>query len=226
MQRIFLSFSKGILILLAIGIMLIAMNAKVFFVSIKPSTSFEDLLEKNPKAGMHVKGDVAYAYDCFAIEETWTERSDGSRTAAKKSHYYYSVLSAEGVFGLEVAADDYKAMEQLSDETYYFVMGVGEKPTTKVSVDGVMEKMGKDLKERFVSYLKENEFTDAEIEAMGDMLVVKQYSMMAVRVMFLIGAAFVLLAVFLFIRNYNGQEPKESTPVQPDDFNNTEQAEL
>lgn len=226
MQRIFLSFSKGILILLAIGIMLIVMNAKVFFVSIKPSTSFEDLLEKNPKAGMHVKGDVAYAYDCFAIEETWTERSDGSRTAAKKSHYYYSILSAETVFGLEVAADDYKAMEQLSDETYYYAMGVGEKPTTKVSVDGVMERMGKDLKERFVSYLKENEFTDAEIEAMGDMLVVKQYSMVAVRVMFLIGAALVLLAVFLFIRNYNGQEPQESTPVPPEDFNNTEQAEL
>lgn len=226
MQRIFLSFSKWILILLAIGVMLIVMNAKVFFVSIKPSTSFEDLLDKNPKAGMHVKGDVARAYDCFALEETWTERSDGSRTAAKKSHYYYSILSVDTIFGLEVPADDYKTMEQLSDETYYYLMGVGGEPTTKVSVDGVMEKMSKDLKEQFVSYLKENEFTDAEIAAMGNLLVVKQYSMAAVRVMFLIGAALVLVAVFLFIRNYNGQEPEESIPVKPEHSEDTEQTEF
>lgn len=215
MQRILLSFSKGVLIPLAIGIMLIVMNASLFFVSIKPATTFEDLLEKEPKAGMHVKGDVIYAYDCFAKEETWTERSDGSRTAAKNSHYYYSIVGVNTVFALEIPADEYKTMEQLSDETYSYMMGIGSEPTTKISVDGVMKKMDKETKALFVDYLEQNDFSKEEIEAMGDLLIIEQYSTGAVRVMFLIGVVLVLLAVFFFIRNYNGQEPKETVPVQP-----------
>lgn len=226
MKRILLSFSRGVLIFLALGIMLIAMNASVFFVSIKPATSFEDLLEKEPKSGMHIKGDAANVFDCFAKEETWTERSDGSRTPAKNSHYYYSVIALNSVFALEIPADEYSAMEKLSEETYYHMMG-GEAPTTKVAVDGVMKKMDKETKALFLDYLEANDFSEEEIEAMGDFLIVEQYSMTAVRVMFLIGVVLVAIAIFLFIRNYNGQEPKEpEQPQIPDEPQSSESPEL
>lgn len=227
MQRILLSFSKGILILLAIGIMLICKNASVFFVSIKPAVSFEDLMEKEPKAGMHVKGDAANVFDCFAKEETWTERKDGSRTPAKDSSYYYSVLGFETIFALEVPAAEYSAMEKLSEETYQHLLMGGDVPTTKVAVDGVMKKMDKETKKLFMDYLKENQLSEEAIEEMGDLLIVDQYSMTAVRVMFLIGVALVAIAVFLFIRNYNGQEPKEpEQPQVPDEPQSSEPQEI
>ena len=182
MKRALLSFSRGVLIFLAIGIMLIVMNASVFFVSIKPATTFEDLMEKEPKSGMHIKGDAANVFDCFAKEETWTERSDGSRTPAKNSHYYYSIVALNTVFALEVPADEYSAMEKLSEETYYYMMG-GEAPTTKVAVDGVMKKMDKETKALFLDYLEANDFSEEDIEAMGDFLIVEKYSRTEERVM-------------------------------------------
>lgn len=212
MSRVINSFSRGILVLLIFGIMLIAMNAKTFVISIKPSVDFEELLEEDAKAGMHVKGNVCFAYDCFAEESTWTEYSDGSRTAAEKSNYYYVIPGVENFFAVEIRADKSSAMDDLVDETWEYLYG-GKEPSSEVPVHGIMVKMDKETEDLFVEYLVEAGFTEDEIDDMGDLLIVEQYSMGAVRVMFLIGVVLLALGVFFFIRNYKKQEPKE--PQQP-----------
>ena len=46
------------------------------------------------------------------------------------------------------------------------------------------------------------DYTESEIEEMGDPLVIQFRSFTAVRVLFLIGVALVAVGVFLFIRGY------------------------
>ena len=50
--------------------------------------------------------------------------------------------------------------------------------------------------------MEEFGYTESEIEAMGDPLVIEYVSFGAVRIMFVIGVLFLILGVFLFRRGY------------------------
>lgn len=209
MGRIFESFSRTILILLVLGGMLVFMVGGEFLISIKPSKNFEDLMEmENIKAGMHIKGDVQYTYDCFAREETWKESSSGSRTPASTSHYYYviPVSNGEACVALEVSVDDHKKMEALAEETVNYLLG-GSQPSTKVSVDGGTKKMKSDMKKLFVEYLEDFGYTSMEIDAMTFLVIEQPHSMATVQVMFLIGAVLVAAAIIIFVIRYKKNAP-------------------
>ena len=62
--------------------------------------------------------------------------------------------------------------------------------------------MEEQLAEYYKGYLREMDYTESEIEEMGDPLVIQFRSFTAVRVLFLIGVALVAVGVFLFIRGY------------------------
>lgn len=199
MKTIFESFSKGVLTVLVIGIVLAGLAAGYGIPAMKPAKDFDYLLDNDPKAGMHIKGKVLYTYDCFASEETYTKRSDGTQSMAKTSHYYYVIPTNSGVIALEVPTDAYKSMEKLLDETIDYMMG-GAEPSTEVLVDGCVKSMSTEMKDLLEEYLEEAGYTQAEIADMGPLLVIKQPgSMSTMRIMFLIGIGLILIAVIWFV---------------------------
>lgn len=203
LDRFFYCISKGLLVLLGMGGMVMFLSGSLFITSLKPGIDFEELQEKEAEVGMHIKGNVKYALDCFAYEETWTENKDGSRTPAKTSHYYYAIPTKEDCFvALEVAVDAKEDMENLADETVEYISG-GEEPVTTVAVEGRMSKMDEEMQGLFKEYLQEIGYTTEEIENMGELLYVMQpNSMRGNQVMFGIGALLVLIAIVLFIIRY------------------------
>lgn len=201
-KRLIGAFSMNILILAAVGGIMLFQSAGDFVVSFKPAISFEDMLDgKEVKAGAHVDGDVVYVLDYFASESTYTERSDGSRSGNKASGRYYLLPTAEGYIGLKSREMDVAVMNKISDETYEFLMG-GEEPTTTIHMQGSVEVMEGQLAKYYREYLLDMEYTESEIDAMGDPLVIQYRSFTAVRVLFAIGAALVALAIFLICRRY------------------------
>lgn len=201
--NIFRSLSTGVLMLLGIGGMLLYMTASDLVVSFKPSISFEDMLDgKEVKTGSHVKGNVVYVFDSFASESTYTRYKDGSRSGSRKSGNYYLIPAGEEKFlALKSRQADVEALDQLIDETMNY-MTTGEEPSTEFFMEGHVEKLeGKPL-DYYKEYLIEGGFTEEEVEAMGEPLVVEFISFTAVRVMFVIGLLLVVLSVFLFMRRY------------------------
>lgn len=201
MERVFAGFSKGVFILLVIGILIAAVSGGWGIASLRPAKDFEYLMEHEAKTGMHIKGEVLFTYECFANEETYSKNSDGSRTKGRTAYYYYAIPVSDGMIALEVPADHYSKMEDLLEETIAYLVD-GTNPSTKVTVDGCVKKMGADMEELFVEYLESLGYTQAEIADMGDLLVIEQpASMMQMRMIFLFGVLLILLAVVWFVVN-------------------------
>lgn len=208
MERISNSLSRGILVLLVFGIMLMVVSGKMTITSLMPENDFEDLMEKEAKEGMHIKGEVQYAFDCYAYEETWKENKDGSRTPAKTSHYYYAIPGeGDNFIGLEVAVDDKVDMETLADETYEYLSG-GEEPSTKIMAEGRMTKMDEEMSGLFKEYLQEIGYTNEEISGMGEFYYIEQpASMQTERLMFAGGILLVVIAIVIFIIRFKKNKP-------------------
>lgn len=208
MERISNSLSRGTLVLLVFGIMLMVMSGKMTITSLMPENDFEDLMEKEAKEGMHIKGEVQYAFDCYAYEETWKENKDGSRTPAKTSHYYYAIPGeGDNFIGLEVAVDDKVDMETLADETYEYLSG-GEEPSTKIMAEGRMTKMDEEMSGLFKEYLQEIGYTNEEISGMGEFYYIEQpASMQTERLMFAGGILLVVIAIVIFIIRFKKNKP-------------------
>ncbi|MCM1183360.1 MAG: hypothetical protein NC337_08305 [Roseburia sp.] len=200
-ETIIQSFSTGVVILLVTGVILTIASGSYGVTAMKPSKDFAYLLDNEPEEGMHIKGEVLYTYDCFASEETYTEKSNGTRTQSKTSHYYYAVPAGIGVIALEIPIADHKNMEALLEETVTYMAG-GEAPSTKVTVDGGIRAMPSDMKSLLKEYLTEVGFTREEIDDMGPYLLIKQpVSMSQTRSVFLVGIALVLLGAVWFVIN-------------------------
>lgn len=209
MSKFFSCFTRGVLLLLIGGIMCLWTSTGDFIVSLKPAQSFEDFLEADPQEDVHVKGNIVYSYDCFASEETWTENRNGSRSAAKTSNYYYAIPGYENILAVEVKTDLSGSMDKLADETFDYLNG-GVAPATEIPFEGRVVKMKSELSRYFNEYLEEIGFTEAEITAMGDPLVVERRSFGAVRCIFAAGIVLVILAIIFFIHNL---KKKNKAPV-------------
>lgn len=198
MGRVINSISRGMVILLAIGVMLIYMSGTMFITSLKPSKSFDDLWQTAPEKGMHIKGEVMLSYECFSYEETWRE-NNGSRTKAKTSAYYYAVPLKDTVIALEIPTRDYDAMENVVDNTFSYLYENGEEPVSGVAVEGRLKKMDSDLQGMFREYMLSIGYTEEELDGMDEFLMIEQpNSMMVIRIMFGIGVLLILISVLIF----------------------------
>ncbi len=198
MGRVISSISRGMVILLAIGVMLIYMSGSMFFTSLKPSKSFDDLWQTALEKGMHIKGDVMLSYECFSYEETWRE-NNASRTKAKTSAYYYAVPVKDTVIALEVPTRDYDAMEDVVDNTFNYLYEDGEEPILGVAVEGRIKKMDSDLQGMFKEYLISIGYTEEELDGTDEFLMIEQpNSMMIIRVMFGIGVLLIFISILIF----------------------------
>lgn len=199
MGRVISSISKGMIILLVIGGMLIYMSGAMFLTSLKPSKSFDDLWQTTPEKGMHIKGDVMLSYECFSYEETWRE-NNGSRTKAKTSAYYYAVPLKDTVIALEVPTSDYDAMENVVDNTFNYLYEDGAEPVSGVAVEGRMKAMDSDLQGMFKEYLLSIGYTEEELDGIDEFLMIEQpSSMMIIRIMFGIGVFLILISILIFV---------------------------
>lgn len=198
-ERLMYSLNKALLVLIVIGGVLVFASSEMFLTSLKPVTNFEDLQEAKAEEGMHIKGELKYALDCFAYEETWTENKDGSRTPAKTSHYYYAIPGADDTFfAVEVSTDKQDVMETLADETVEYVQS-GTEPTTKVTVEGRMSKMDEEMTGLFEEYLEEIGYTETEISAMGDFYYVENAVMKNMQIAFGVGVLLCVVGVALVV---------------------------
>jgi len=110
---------RDVLLLFVIGGVLLYQTAGAALVSIKPAVSFEDMLDgAEVKPGTHVAGNVVYAFDYFASETSYTQRSDGSRSGDRKNGNYYLIPIANGYIGLKCRQADVADLDKLSEETF------------------------------------------------------------------------------------------------------------
>ncbi|MEY8338587.1 DUF6709 family protein [Lachnospiraceae bacterium 62-35] len=204
MGRLISSFSKAKLICLVLGLYILYMSTGEMITSIKPIKSFEDVANGEVKPGDRVSGNVIYALDYFAAEQTWKE-GNGSRTPKKDSSYYYLIPGNDSFAALQVFVRDSDAMRALVDETYAYMFENGPEPTAEMPFTGKAVKMESEYAE-LVKYFKEEitayGYSEQEIAAMGDPILIIPRAFGAVRIMFGIGLVLVLLVVLLVVRDY------------------------
>ena len=216
------SFNTAVVMLLLFGGMALYMSIPDLIISFKPAVSFEELLEDGTqlKAGSHVAGNVVYVLDYFASESSYTKRSDGSRSGSRKSGNYYMIPAATGCFALKCRQADVDALNSLSEETFDYMMS-GTEPSTEIFVEGKAELLEGNLAGFYKEYLGELGYTEAEIQQMGEPLVVRYVNFMAVRIGFVLGLVLVLLGLLLLRAGYrrevrgSGLKRAEDLPDAP-----------
>lgn len=73
MKHILFNVSRGIAILFVVGLAMMILAGRWGLLVLKEPVDFEMLLEQKPENGMYVKGEVIFAYDCFATEDELAE---------------------------------------------------------------------------------------------------------------------------------------------------------
>lgn len=195
-------FGKDILFLLILGGIMVSQSAADLVISLKPAITFEQMLDgKEVKVGSHVSGDVIYVLDYFASQSTYTQRSDGSRSGSRKSGNYYLVPTSTGYIGLKSRQSDVAALNALTDETFEY-LETGTEPTTTVFTQGTVEVMSSKIATYYREYLEDLGYTEAEIEEMGEPLVIQYVNFNAVRITFAVGVVLIILAIFILWRRY------------------------
>lgn len=201
MKQILFNVSRGIAILFVVGLAMMIMAGRWGLLVLKEPVDFEMLLEQEPENGMYVKGDVIFAYDCFATEDEYTERSDGKMVKVEKGYEYY-ILPAEGELPfvvLESFAADSKRMNTLADETWDYMYG-GAEPTTRVSVEGCVGELDPEIKEYMNEYLMEVwEYTEDDLAEANILMIQQPKSLVSLISIFWLGLACVLVAVLWFV---------------------------
>ena len=198
-ERLMYSCHRFLIALTVVGATLVFFSFQMFFTSWKPTVSFQDLRETKAKEGMHIKGNVVYALDCFAYMETWTEKEDGTKTPAKTSSYYYAVPGVDGTFfAIEVSPSDFDAMETLANETIEYAEG-GLLPNTLVNLEGRMSKIDGEMLPLFQSYLKEIGYSDEDIANMGNLLYVEIANMNSARLSFFAGLLMFIVGIAIIV---------------------------
>lgn len=201
-KRLLKAIRFDVILLVVFTAEILYMSAGDFIVSFKPAVSFEEMLDgKEVKAGTHVKGDIPFVIDYFATETSYTQYKDGSRSGGKKSGRYYLIPTAEGYIGLKGREADVSELEKLADETYDYLMG-GAEPTTVKHFEGSVEVMEAQLVTYYREYLADMGYTQEEMDAMGDPLVIEFMSIGGVRGIFAIGLVLLAITIFLIRRRY------------------------
>lgn len=179
---------------------------------------FGDLIDGAVEVGDRVCGEIYYALDYFATEESWTERSDGSRTAAKTSAYYYIIPAGDSFAAIEINASKGSAMSRLADETWDYLMG-GDDTTTIVEFDGrvkLLEREEPDLVGYYEDAMEDFGYTRSEIEEMGPVMLLIPRAFNVIRGFCAVGAAFLVIAVFLAVRTFRPARTKKGGAPNPE----------
>lgn len=179
---------------------------------------FGDLIDGTVAVGDRVCGEIYYALDYFATEETWTERRDGSRSAARTSAYYYIIPAGEDFAAIEINASKSGAMETLAEETWAYLMG-GEDTSAVVTFDGrvkLLEKEEPELVGYYEDAMEEFGYTREELEGMEPVMLLIPRAFNVIRGFCAVGAAALAAALFLAVRTFRPAHTKKSGAGDPE----------
>lgn len=202
MKKLIYSLSSRVLVFFAAGMILILFSFSGFITSFLPPVTFEDLLEgKEIKTGSHIKGDVIYALDYFASDNTYEKNSEGFIIPRKNSGNYYIIPFNSGYLGLKTDRSHIMAFDKLTEETYLFLKG-GPKPNLKIFIDGEIIPMDRNLIPYFHSYLSEAGYSEEEINAMGSPFLIRPRAFFISRILFTSGIILLLFSAVIFRKIY------------------------
>ena len=193
----------------AIGLLFVSLSDTL--ASFGQPKDFGDLIDGTVEVGDRVCGEIYYALDYFATEQTWTERDDGSRTAAKTSKYYYIIPAGDDFAAIEISSSKGKAMEKLTDETLEYLMG-GDDTTSLVPFDGRVKLLAKeepDLVSYYEDAMEQLGYTQSELDEMGPVMLLIPRAYDAIRVMCAIGAAFLVVSIFMAVKTFRPARTKK-----------------
>lgn len=194
---------------IAVGLLFVSLGDTL--ASLGQPKDFGDLLDGTVSVGDRVCGEIYYALDYFATEESYTERSDGSRTAAKTSAYYYIIPAGEDFAAIRIHSSKGRAMAKLTDETWDYLMG-GADPATVVEFDGRAKLLAKeepDLVGYYEGALEELGYDREELDAMEPVLLLIPRAYNTIRGFCGVGVLFLVAAVFLAAKTFRPARTKK-----------------
>lgn len=153
--------------LLIAGTILLSVHGKNFVIAVKPSYTVDYLMENGVRKGMHVRGEINFIYDCFAEMENM---KDDEVTA-----YYYALPAGDGMMALYVPVEMQDVVETLLDETVAY-LETGTPPSSVIPVEGQVVKAEGRLPYLLSEYMKDIGYSQEEIEAMGETLMLQDAS--------------------------------------------------
>lgn len=217
-----------IVILLVIAAMALWNAAPLCLVTLKTPVDFNTLTEEDIRSGVRVEGDVYAILDSFAVEESWTENSNGSVTPRETSKYYYIIpIGTESYAGLEISAKNYQAYAGVADATWDYLVGAADTIQAEpVHFEGYIAPMDEELYGLFVEWFQDTGYfgvTDAAaIEPYAVPYMLSTFSVSGVYIIMGVGAGALLIAVLLLTSHLryrkklrkaeeNGAEPLSPT---------------
>ena len=194
---------------IAVGLLFVSLGDTL--ASFGQPKDFGDLLDGTVSVGDRVCGEIYYALDYFATQESYTKYSDGSRTVAKTSAYYYIIPAGEGYATIRISSAKGKDMAKLADETWDYLMG-GATPSTIVEFDGrarLLEKEEPDLVGYYEETMEDFGYTQDDLDAMGPVLLLIPRAYNTIRTFCAVGAAFLVITVFLAAKTFRPARTKK-----------------
>lgn len=155
----------AVLVLLSVGGMMLFSNGKNFLMAVKPAYDMDYIMANGAKEGMHISGEITVIYDCFAEMENTQNK--------KVTAYYYAVPAGDGIAVLQVPAGMRNAAERLLEETIDY-MNTGTAPRSSIPIEGFVVKAEGRLPYLLSEYMKEIGYSQEEIEAMGEPLMLRE----------------------------------------------------
>ena len=201
--------------LVIVAVMALKVALPTWLVTLKTPVDFNMLSEEEVRSGVRVEGEVYAILDSFAIEESWTENSNGSVTPKETSNYYYIIpIGTESYAALEVRAGDHGAYDDVADATWSYLIGESDTlGADTVHFDGYITTMEDDLYDLFVEWFQDAEYfgtTDAAmIQAYAMPYMLTTYSLSGTYTVMAIGVGAWLLAVLLLVLYLRGRKKRQ-----------------
>lgn len=209
-----------IVFLLVVAGMALKIAVPTWLVSLKTPVDFNMLAEEDIRSGVRVKGDVYAILDSFAVEESWTENSNGSVTPKETSNYYYIIpIGEESYAALEIRAGDHAAYDAVADATWSYLIGETDTLGAETApFDGYITTMEDDLYDLFVEWFQDTEYfgtTDATmIQAYAMPYMLTTYSTSGTYSVLGIGLAALLIAVLLLVLYLRGRKKRRQAAAE------------
>lgn len=203
MRTLWNKISRPGLVCFLLGAFLMHVSLVDTLTSFRSPKSLEDVIAGDIAIGDHIKGQVPFLLDSFAVEQTWTEnRSTGSVTPKKNSRYYYVLPTENGYVGLSIGSSSAAEARKLVDQSYGYLAG-GNAPTAEVTVDARAARMDDELAAMFLHELTSSYGLSAqEADALGAPILIEPRSFPTIRVFCAAGAVLTLAGAVLLWRRW------------------------
>lgn len=203
--------SRGVIILLTIGILMFAFSLGDTIISFKSPVSFEDILDgEKVEEGDRISGDIIVSFGAFASEDTVTTKNGVKSTSKDTAQYYVLPGWDDNTYiGIKINKKDNADVEKNSNETLDWLYG-GSIPSTTPKFEGKVIEMGGELAGYFEDWLIDFGFEKSDVASMGSFLVIVPRVFLAARILCGIGFVLIIIALLIVIKKYRVLSKQDS----------------